>query len=196
MRGNILRCVEGILAIIIFDENEKGVFMLSRISLLIVVLFSLFYFSLANAETVAVNMYRVAKTGHGSSVGSVTLTDTQYGLLIKPNLRGLPPGRIHGLHIHVNPDCSNKGEAAGGHLDPANTGKHLGPYNPNGHLGDLPALTVEKNGTATLPILAPRLKVKNLIGHSLMIHAGGDNYSDHPKELGGGGARIACGIVK
>jgi Cu-Zn family superoxide dismutase len=29
-----------------------------------------------------------------------------------------------------------------------------------------------------------------------MIHAGGDNYSDHPKRLGGGGARIACGVVK
>jgi Cu-Zn family superoxide dismutase len=29
-----------------------------------------------------------------------------------------------------------------------------------------------------------------------MIHAGGDNYSDHPEKLGGGGARIACGVVK
>ena len=23
----------------------------------------------------------------------------------------------------------------------------------------------------------------------------GDNYSDHPKKLGGGGARMACGVV-
>jgi Cu-Zn family superoxide dismutase len=29
-----------------------------------------------------------------------------------------------------------------------------------------------------------------------MIHAGGDNYSDQPVPLGGGGARIACGVVK
>jgi Cu-Zn family superoxide dismutase len=29
-----------------------------------------------------------------------------------------------------------------------------------------------------------------------MIHEGGDNYSDKPKPLGGGGARIACGVVK
>jgi Cu-Zn family superoxide dismutase len=27
------------------------------------------------------------------------------------------------------------------------------------------------------------------------IHAGGDNYSDQPKPLGGGGARIACGTL-
>jgi Cu-Zn family superoxide dismutase len=29
-----------------------------------------------------------------------------------------------------------------------------------------------------------------------MIHAGGDNYSDEPASLGGGSARIACGIIK
>ncbi len=29
----------------------------------------------------------------------------------------------------------------------------------------------------------------------LVIHEGGDNYSDTPKPLGGGGGRIACGVV-
>jgi superoxide dismutase, Cu-Zn family len=28
-----------------------------------------------------------------------------------------------------------------------------------------------------------------------MIHAGGDNYADQPQPLGGGGARIACGVI-
>lgn len=28
-----------------------------------------------------------------------------------------------------------------------------------------------------------------------MVHEGGDNYSDDPKPLGGGGARVACGVV-
>ncbi|SUT85383.1 superoxide dismutase [Actinobacillus ureae] len=27
-----------------------------------------------------------------------------------------------------------------------------------------------------------------------MIHAGGDNHSDHPAALGGGGPRMACGV--
>jgi len=87
------------------------------------------------------------------------------------------------------------GMAAGGHLDPAKTGKHLGPYG-DGHLGDLPPLVVDADGTAMLPVLAPRLKVKDLKGRSIMIHAGGDNYSDQPKPLGGGGARVACGVIK
>jgi Cu-Zn family superoxide dismutase len=28
-----------------------------------------------------------------------------------------------------------------------------------------------------------------------MIHAGGDNHAEHPAPLGGGGPRIACGVV-
>ena len=85
--------------------------------------------------------------------------------------------------------------AAGGHYDPTKTDRHAGPYG-NGHLGDLPVLYVDKEGQASLPVLAPRLKVADLNGRSLMIHAGGDNYSDLPEKLGGGGGRIACGTVK
>jgi Cu-Zn family superoxide dismutase len=29
-----------------------------------------------------------------------------------------------------------------------------------------------------------------------MVHAGGDNFADHPQPLGGGGPRIACGVIK
>ncbi len=29
-----------------------------------------------------------------------------------------------------------------------------------------------------------------------MVHKGGDNHSDHPQPLGGGGARVACGVIE
>lgn len=147
------------------------------------------------SQTIDVPIAAVATKGPGASVGSVQLTDTQYGLLITPNLHGLKACSIHGFHVHVNPSCDDNGMAAGGHLDPNQTNKHLGPYNPNGHLGDLPALTIDSNGNATLPVLAPRLKVSDVVGHSLMVHEGGDNYSDTPP-LGGGGARMYCGVIK
>ena len=83
----------------------------------------------------------------------------------------------------------------GGHLDPMTTGKHLGPESTEGHLGDLPPLFVDGDGKASLPVLAPRLNTTDLEGRSLMIHAGGDNYADQPAKLGGGGARMACGVV-
>jgi Cu-Zn family superoxide dismutase len=84
---------------------------------------------------------------------------------------------------------------AGGHFDPANTGHHEGP-NGMGHMGDLPVLHVEADGSASQTLIAPRLRsIDELRGHALIIHAGGDNYSDAPAPLGGGGIRIACGVV-
>ncbi|WP_432773433.1 superoxide dismutase family protein [Francisella salimarina] len=134
-------------------------------------------------------------------VGTVTISPyihdgKQEGMLITPYLYNLPASSVHGMHIHINPSCDNGGMAAGGHWDPDNTGKHLGPYNDNGHKGDLPELVVNADGTATEPVVAPRLdSLEELEGHSLMIHEGGDNYSDTPKPLGGGGARMWCGVI-
>lgn len=133
--------------------------------------------------------------GMSNAVGNILIQETPYGLLFTPDLKNLPSG-IHGFHIHENPSCADKGMAAGGHLDPKKTGKHLGPYNDQGHLGDLPALYINQDGTATLPVLAPRLKkIKEIENHSLMIHEGGDNYSDSPEKLGGGKGRMFCGVI-
>jgi Cu-Zn family superoxide dismutase len=86
------------------------------------------------------------------------------------------------------------GLAAGAHYDPDASGKHLGPKGA-GHRGDLETLKVGPDGVAAVPVTAARLKLKDIAGRSLMIHAGGDNFSDQPEPLGGGGARIACGVV-
>ena len=153
------------------------------------------------AEEMVIDIHLVDASGVGKSIGSITASQSPYGVVLTPNLGELPPG-VHGFHLHQNPSC-DPGEkdgkkaaaiAAGPHLDPAVAKSHKGPY-AEGHLGDLPALFVGTDGKATTPVLAPRLKLVDLKGHSLMIHAGGDNYSDQP-ELGGGGARMACGIVK
>lgn len=155
----------------------------------------------AFAAEIVVKMNRITDQGIAGDTGQVTLTDTRYGLLIQPVLSGLEPG-IHGFHVHENARCgpgekNGKGKAglaAGGHFDPARTGRHAGPYG-EGHLGDLPALFANAEGKATTPVLAPRLKVADIRGRSLIVHLGGDTYSDKP-ELGGGGARAACGIIR
>ncbi|KIT27448.1 superoxide dismutase, partial [Vibrio parahaemolyticus VP766] len=92
------------------------------------------------------------------------------------------------LRVHV-------GGGAGGHYDPDNTGQHGFPWTDGNHLGDLPALYADMEGNANQPVLAPRLKMSDLKGRALMIHAGGDNHSDQPAKLGGGGARIVCGVI-
>ena len=168
------------------------------------VLFSLLalFATAAYADEIVVAVTLATDAGVGKEIGTIKVQDTTYGALFTPNLRDLPPG-VHGFHVHEHGHCGpaekdgkmTAGMAAGNHYDPEKTGKHLGPYGA-GHLGDLPPLVVDADGTATLPVLAPRLKVKDLAARSLMVHAGADNYSDQPKPLGGGGARIACGVVK
>jgi superoxide dismutase, Cu-Zn family len=119
-----------------------------------------------------------------------------------PSLSGLEPG-IHGFHVHEKGDCGpgvKDGKpaaalAAGGHYDPDNTKQHGTPWG-SGHRGDLPALVVDAKGNANLAVLAPRLKLAELSGKALMIHAGGDNHADHPMALGGGGARMACAVIQ
>ena len=139
--------------------------------------------------------------GMGAEIGKVYFKDTDKGLEVRPRLKGLPPGE-HGFHVHEKGSCAAvtkdgkavPGLAAGGHYDPKGAGKHEGPQG-GGHLGDLPPLKVDKDGNAAGSLLAPRLKVGDLKGRALVIHAGGDNFSDSPKPLGGGGARIACGKI-
>ncbi len=139
--------------------------------------------------------------GSGEAIGSVVLTDSAHGLEVRPALNGLAPG-VHGFHVHEHGSCAPgvrdgvpvAALGAGGHLDPAKTGRHGLPWG-NGHLGDLPGLVVVADGSASVPVLAPRLKTSDVAGLALVIHAGGDNHADQPQPLGGGGARVACGLI-
>lgn len=157
----------------------------------------------AQAETLEVKMNTVNAQGVGESIGSVRIESNQYGLVFRPQLSGLEPG-AHGFHIHAQGSCEpaeKDGQtmaagAAGGHWDPQNTGKHGEPWG-DGHLGDLPALMVGQDGKAEQPVLEPRLEsLGDIKGLALMVHKGGDNHADHPEPLGGGGARVACGLIE
>lgn len=156
-----------------------------------------------SVSAVRVEMMRVSATGTGESVGVVMVRDTPDGAAFDVDLRGLPPGQ-HGFHMHENAACGPGPDAqgatipagaAGAHWDPTASGAHHGPEG-EGHMGDLPRFDVGADGTARLTLMAPRLRsVAELRGRALMVHAGGDNYSDTPAPLGGGGARIACGVI-
>ncbi|QBQ64173.1 superoxide dismutase [Actinobacillus indolicus] len=176
-------------------------------TVLTLTLTALFGFStsaIANSATqIEVKVQQLDLQNGNKDVGTVTITESPYGLVFTPNLKGLSHG-LHGFHIHEKPSCEPKekdgklvaGLGAGGHWDPKEAKKHGFPWADDAHLGDLPALTVDHDGNATNPVLAPRLKkLEEVKGRSLMIHAGGDNHSDHPAPLGGGGARMACGVI-
>ncbi len=155
------------------------------------------------AQALEATMQLATPEGPGATIGTVEITGGPDGTVFKPELKDLPPGE-HGFHVHAKGSCAPGQQdgktvpalAAGGHWDPDKTGRHEGP-DGKGHLGDLPVLVVAADGTATEAVTAPRITdPSRLKGLALMIHAGGDNYSDQPKALGGGGARLACGIIE
>jgi len=156
----------------------------------------------ASAADLTVVMHKVTQDGTGEAVGTIVIATSEAGATFKLNLHGLPPGP-HGFHVHENGNCSPTfmnsvripGGAAGSHFDPDHTYKHAGP-DGEGHLGDLPLIVVGADGTATQTLTAPRIKDTDVMKtRGLIIHAGGDTYSDVPS-LGGGGARFACGVIE
>lgn len=151
----------------------------------------------AGAAPLVFELHKIDPQGVGASLGTVTAADGPAGLVLTPDIKGLPPGP-HGFHVHESPACGPgekdgkpaAGLAAGSHYDPAKTGQHLGPEGA-GHLGDLPLLTVAADGGTQTAVTAKRLHVADLAGRALVIHAEADNYADQP-----GGGRIACGVAK
>jgi len=138
-----------------------------------------------------VMVHRISQKGVHEMLGKVILMTTDHGLNLTPALKGLTPGP-HAFHIHSNPDCGPgtkdskpvAGLAAGGHLDL--------PGHAHGHgmkpEGDLPELLVNGMGHAMQPVTVKTLTLEQVRGRALMIH-------DSPEAKGGGGARVACGVI-
>ncbi|MGO9869810.1 MAG: superoxide dismutase family protein [Rhodomicrobium sp.] len=148
----------------------------------------------------AVSMYRTSATGLGFYIGTITVRNTMIkiggndepALILKANLVSLTPGP-HAFHIHEYPDCGPKekdgvmvpGLAAGAHLFAEHQeGSEMVTY--KSHLGNLPSLLVDKDGTTTEEVIAPRLTLADLVNRSIMIHASQDD----------GSPRAACGVFK
>jgi superoxide dismutase, Cu-Zn family len=152
-------------------------------------------------KPVKVTINHISESGIGKPAGTITIKQSKDGLVLQANLKGLPAGE-HGFHLHENGSCDpgdkdgvkTAGHAAGSHFDPEATKAHKGPAG-GGHKGDLPKLVFSPKGTYKATVKVAGLKLEDVAGRSLMIHDGGDNYSDAPKPLGGGGGRIACGVI-
>ncbi len=117
----------------------------------------------------------------------------------------LSPGQ-HAVHIHEKGECDCEGfKCAGGHFDPGPYGNTDPDANHGYHAGDLPNITIDKDGKGTLEAITTRVTLSEgpvSILHqneptSLMIHGNHDPYT--PGESGSGhsgGPRMACGTIK
>jgi Cu-Zn family superoxide dismutase len=133
----------------------------------------------------------------GHDLGTLSLSDTQGGIMIMGDLHGMAPGE-HGIHIHMTGSCTPTFAAAGGHWNPAN--KEHGKDNPKGpHMGDLMNITVGKDSTVSVMVTSPGGTLTgtdallDADGAAVVIHAKADDYKSQP--AGNAGDRIACGAI-
>ncbi len=109
--------------------------------------------------------------------GTATFTQGATMTKLVLNLTACPDG-VHSSHLHINPDCANNGDSAGGHWMP--NGVDLGDYTCTG-------------GTVTKEVSRPTTTwtvgdnaATDVTKHAFMVHAMGD--------AAGSGARIGCGV--
>lgn len=122
--------------------------------------------------------------------GEALFTQKHSGVLVTVRVIGLPrnnPSGFFGLHIHEGLSCSGEGFAdTGAHFD-----FNFMPH-PR-HAGDLPSL-LDCGGEAYLSVMTDRFRVSDVIGRTVVIHSGADDFHSQPS--GNAGEKIACGVIR
>ncbi len=169
-----------------------------------------------NAEGKKVTATARATVAGPNVDGAATLTEYDIDgakyVHLRLELQGDPavltPGK-HAVHFHEKGACDCDGfKCAGGHFDPGPSGNTDPDANHGYHAGDLPSITVGKDGNGVLEAITTRVTLSDgpvsLLGKesapegtSLMVHGNADPHT--PGESGSGhsgGPRLACGTIE
>lgn len=128
--------------------------------------------------------------------GTVRFYQTTQGVLVLAEVFGLPQrgkdceNSIFAFHIHSGAACTGSADdsfsSAQGHYDSA-----LCPH--PAHAGDMPPL-FSNSGYALQAFLTDRFTVEEIVGRTVIIHGGVDDFTSQP--AGNAGDRIACGVIR
>lgn len=119
--------------------------------------------------------------------GCVTFRQERCGVWVDADIWGLPDSGFFALHIHEGGSCAGEGFP--------DTGNH---WNPSGsahpmHPGDLPPL-LSCGGHAQMTVLTNRFRLEDVLGRTVVIHSGSDDFRSQPS--GNAGTKIACGVIR
>ena len=130
----------------------------------------------------------------GGNVGSVSIFETESGVMrINVQATGLEPG-AHGVHLHETGTCDGDFSSAGGHI--AGDAQH-GLVSGGPHPGDLPNAIVQEDGVLSMEAFTVAALTPDMLtdedGAALIVHSGPDDYVSQPS--GDSGDRVACAVL-
>lgn len=103
------------------------------------------------------------------------------------------------VHLHMMSDCGNNAGNAMGHWNPTNA--NHGKFGSSSfHLGDIGNIPLDAKGHVTYTITTNAWNIngsdatRNIVGRSVMIHSGVDDYTTQP--TGNSGTKIGCGGIQ
>ncbi len=144
-------------------------------------------------------MYTINSKSGTDTQGTANFTQKGKMVEMDLNVYKLTPG-IHAMHIHEKGDCSAAdGSSAGGHWNPSKN-DHGKWGSEHFHMGDIGNLDANKDGTARLVFKTDKWCIgctdesKNIIGKTIIIHAGKDDFMTQP--TGNAGGRVGCVEIK
>ncbi len=148
--------------------------------------------SLSVGDDIGLTAFAQIRPLGGSGIsGTVTFAESDVGVALNGNIRGLNPGK-HGFHVHEGTSCAE----AGGHFDPTAM-EHGAPSDTMRHVGDLGNLEAAADSIAwatgtfeTISLDGPN----SIVGHALIIHQGEDDLTSQPS--GDSGPEVGCGIIE
>lgn len=143
---------------------------------------------------------RMEPRSNSNVSGMVRFTEENGEVTMTAELSGLSQG-MHAIHIHENADCSaDDGTSAGGHWNP--TFEDHGEWGASDgyHKGDIGNFEVNDQGEGSVTFTTDQWcigcddQTKNIIGKSVIVHDGEDDYTSQPS--GNAGTRVGCAEIK
>lgn len=149
-------------------------------------------------KTLSVKMDAKSDSG---VMGEAFFSEENGVVRMEAKFTGMKPGK-HAIHLHEKADCSaGDGTSAGGHWNPT-LEKHGKWGDATGyHKGDIGNFEADDEGNGKITFETEEWCIgcddekKNIVGKSIIVHEGVDDYVSQP--TGDAGGRVACGgIIK
>ena len=130
-------------------------------------------------------------------VGVVRFSQTPgtSGTVVDGTIDGLAPGTEHALAIHESGDLSEGCASTGGHFNPRGV-RHGSPKDEVRHVGDLGNVRADSNGRASFKFVDRMVAVNDIIGRSVVVAEGPDDFGIGDSPLSKVGSTFYFGHFK